>query len=74
MHAEKIGLMVYAARELAHLYAAEGIDTPEQFIFTRSEDGMDIPPSTAVRVTVELLHKPDPEVTPVLSAEELVGV
>lgn len=74
MHDDKVRLMVYAARELAHLYAAEGIDTPEQFIFTRGEDGIDIPPSTVVRVTVELLHNPDPEVTPVLDMSEIIGV
>lgn len=58
-------------RELAYLYAAQKRDDPEIQIFTRW-DGIDIPASTRVVVTVALEYLPDKEVTPELDMMEFV--
>lgn len=73
MSDKKIKWLEYSMRETAILYAAENGDAPVQMVFTRADDGLDIPPSTCVRVTVELLHNTD-EVTPVLEMSEIIGV
>lgn len=57
--------LIYSMREVAHLYAATKRDDPEVRIFTRFDDGLDIPPSTYVEVIVRLVHD-DKEVTPIL--------
>ena len=57
--------LYYAMRECAHLYSAQKTDKPRVRVFTRW-DGLDIPPSTRVRVIVVLEHMPDKEITPVL--------
>lgn len=63
--------LTYAMRECAQLLPKDEERRVE--VFTRW-DGLDIPPGTFIRVVVELLHKPDPEVTPVLAESELIGV
>lgn len=63
--------LYFAMREAAHLLPATEEKRVE--VFTRF-DGLNIPPSTVVRVVVELLHTPDPEVTPVLEMEERMPV
>lgn len=60
--------LTYSMREAAHLYSAQNTDKPRVEIFSRW-DGLNIPPGTHVRVVVELLHDPDPEVTPELVME-----
>ena len=42
-------------------------------IFTRFDDGLDIPPSTYIEVIVRLVHEPDPMVTPILEMEEAIA-
>jgi hypothetical protein len=51
-----------AMLDAAMQYAAEGIDTPEVGFYSAWE-GLQIPAGTVVRVVIELLHKPDPQVT-----------
>ena len=60
-----------AMLDAAMQYAAEGIDTPEVGFYSAWE-GLQIPPGTVVRVVIELLHKPDPEVTPILDMAAVV--
>lgn len=65
--------LIYAMREVAHLYAAQKRDDPDVRFFTRFKDGMDIPPSTRIVVTVVLEHLPDKEVTPELEMAEAIA-
>lgn len=63
--------LIYAMREVAHLYAAQKTDKPAVEVFTRW-DGLDIPPSTHVEVVVRLVHD-DRQVTPELEMELAVA-
>lgn len=56
-------------REAAQLYAAQKRDDPEIQVFTRFDDGLDIPAGTRVRVIVILEHMPDKEITPELEMD-----
>jgi hypothetical protein len=58
--------LYFAMREAAYLLPANEDKRVE--VFTRY-DGLNIPASTLVRVTVELIHTPDPEITPELVME-----
>ena len=61
------------SRICAILYAAQNTDVPFVHIFSRWEDGLDIPPSTYVEVIVRLVHEPDKQVTPILEMEEAIA-
>lgn len=65
--------LIYAMREVAHLYVAQKRDDPEIQVFTRYDDGLDIPASTRIVVTVVLEHLPDKEVTPELEMAEAIA-
>ena len=65
--------LIYSMREVAHLYAAQKRDDPEIRVFTRYDDGLDIPPSTYIEVIVRLVHEPDKQVTPILEMEEAIA-
>lgn len=65
--------LYYACHEAAHLYAATKRDDPEIQVFTRYDDGLDIPAGTRVRVIVVLEHMPDREITPELVMEEAIA-
>ena len=65
--------LIYSMREVAHLYAALKQDKPEREVFTRYDDGLDIPPSTYIEVIVRLVHKPDMQVTPELEMAEAIA-
>ena len=53
--------LYFAMRECAHLLTEE----KRVEVFTRY-DGLNISPNCVVRVVVELIHTPDPEITPIL--------
>lgn len=62
--------LYFAMRECAHLLPANEEKRVE--VFTRA-DGLNIPPSTRVVVTVVLEHMPDPQVTPILEMAEAIA-
>ena len=56
--------LFFAMRECAQLLPPN--EEKRVAIFTRYDDGLNIPASTRIIVTVVLEHVPDPEWTPVL--------
>lgn len=60
----------YAMRECAHLLKHE---EHRRGVYTRFDDGLDIPPSTYIEVIVRLVHEPDKQVTPILEMEEAIA-
>ena len=63
--------LYFTMRECAHLLPKH--EERREAVFTRFEDGLDIPASTRVRVIVVLEHVPDPERTPVLEMAEAIA-
>ena len=56
--------LYFAMRECARLLPKN--EERREEVFTRADDGLDIPASTRVRVIVVLEHMPDKEITPEL--------